>query len=165
MAKLLTVVSAAMLTMIPASAFAADDFIQGVYLKSQQLCGQAQAGKLQTLIAAGQMALSPRGFDTVQSDCAFLQVLKHPRKDKAWTVTAFCEAPDYASPDVFTIIERAPGKVDVASLAEGYSGPVEEESGDDGSAGGLNAPAADGSDLANSGISGAYVLCDGVTMP
>lgn len=42
-------------------ALAADDFIEGVYLQSEELCTQARKDTLQTLIDAGNIVLSVHG--------------------------------------------------------------------------------------------------------
>lgn len=162
---------------VPSVALAADDFIEGVYLKSTALCAEAKKNTLKPLIDAGQMALSTRGFDTAQSDCAFVQVLKHPRTPRAWVVTAYCQEPGFVSPDVFTLVERKPGQVDVASLAEGNNAGLGSEDGGDAGAeestpdaDGTTAPGPDANadpaaDFAYSGISGTYFHCDGVALP
>ncbi|TPK59536.1 hypothetical protein FJ546_20875 [Mesorhizobium sp. B2-4-19] len=43
-------------------ALAADDFIEGVYLQSEELCAQARNDTLQTLIDAGNVVLSVHGL-------------------------------------------------------------------------------------------------------
>jgi hypothetical protein len=42
-------------------ALAADDFMEGVYLQSEDLCAQARKDSLQNLIEAGNMVLSAHG--------------------------------------------------------------------------------------------------------
>lgn len=41
---------------------AAEDFIDGVYLQSEELCAQAKKGKLQDVIEAGNIVLSAHGL-------------------------------------------------------------------------------------------------------
>lgn len=43
-------------------ALAADEFIEGVYLQSEELCAQARKDTLQTLIDTGNIVLSKNGL-------------------------------------------------------------------------------------------------------
>lgn len=119
---------------------AADSFITGVYLESQKLCADARKDSLDKVVADGNMMLTEQGFETVEYNCAFIQVSAHPRQPKAWLVTAICEVPEHFSPDVFSIFERQAGQLEVASLEDGDDG--EED-----------------------GLSGTYHLCEGVKLP
>ena len=47
-------------------AAAAEDFIEGVYLQSKELCAQAKKDTLQTVIDAGNVVLSARGLESVE---------------------------------------------------------------------------------------------------
>jgi len=58
----------------PASA--AEDFIKGVYLQTQELCAQAKKDTLQTLIDAGNVILSADGLQSVEYNCEFVQITK-----------------------------------------------------------------------------------------
>lgn len=119
---------------------AAEDFIAGVYLQSQQLCEQARKDTLQTVIEASHLVLTERGFDAIEYNCAFLQVTRNPRMPAGWLVSAMCEEPGAASPDLFALVERAPGEIEVASLAEGGQGT-------------------------EGGVSGTWYRCEGVAPP
>ena len=61
----------------PASA--AEDFIKGVYLQTQELCAQAKKDTLQTLIDAGNVILSADGLQSVEYNCEFVQITKATR--------------------------------------------------------------------------------------
>lgn len=129
---------AAVLMVQSAAAFAGDDFIKGVYLESQKLCADARKDSLDKVIEASNLILTARGFDALEYNCAFVQVSEHPRQPSAWLVTAICEEPDHMSPELFAIIERQAGQLDVTAMTD-----------------------KDG----ENGLSGTYHLCEGVKLP
>ena len=122
---------------LPASA--AEEFITGVYLQSEQLCAEAKRDSLQTVLDAGNTALSSQGIESVEYNCEFLQVTRATRSP-AWLVQAICQEPGYLSPDVLTIVEMSPGQLELVSVK-----PVDPEAG--------------------GGNGGSYYLCDGVPLP
>lgn len=127
--------------LIPATvARAADSFITGVYLESAKICAEAKKSSLDKVVADGNMMLTERGFETVEYNCAFVQVSAHPRQPKAWLVTAICEEPEHFSPDIFSIVERQAGQLEVSSME-------------------------DGDDAEEDGLSGTYHLCEGLKSP
>jgi hypothetical protein len=136
----LTCAVAALLVLAPAAASAADNFISGNYLKSEEICADAKKNSLQKVLEDGNMVLSARGFDALEYNCAFVQVTNHRRQKKTWLATGICEEPGLMSPDVFSIIERQPGQLEVSSMRDNEGG--------------------DGD-----GLSGTYYRCDGVTLP
>ncbi|RUV49752.1 hypothetical protein EOB77_18205 [Mesorhizobium sp. M7A.F.Ca.MR.228.00.0.0] len=93
-------------------ALAADDFIEGVYLQSEELCKQAKKDTLQTLIDAGNIVLSAYGLQSVEYNCEFLQISK-ATASPSWAVTAICQEPGY-------LVSVRP--VDDESEASGNSG-------------------------------------------
>ncbi|TPK57013.1 MULTISPECIES: hypothetical protein [unclassified Mesorhizobium] len=121
-------------------AFAADDFIEGVYLKSEELCVQARKDTLQTLIDAGNIVLSAHGLQGVEYNCEFLQISKATRSP-SWAVTAICQEPGYVFPDVLSVTQMSPTQIDLVSVR-----PIEDES-------------------EASGNSGSYYLCEGMAPP
>ncbi|MBZ9854703.1 hypothetical protein LB566_12905 [Mesorhizobium sp. CA13] len=121
-------------------AFAADDFIEGVYLKSEELCAQARKDTLQTLIDAGNIVLSAHGLQGVEYNCEFLQISKATRSP-SWAVTAICQEPGYVFPDVLSVTQMSPTQIDLVSVR-----PIEDES-------------------EASGNSGSYYLCEGMALP
>ncbi|MBZ9981193.1 MULTISPECIES: hypothetical protein [unclassified Mesorhizobium] len=121
-------------------AFAADDFIEGVYLKSEELCAQAGKDTLQTLIDAGNIVLSAHGLQGVEYNCEFLQISKATRSP-SWAVTAICQEPGYVFPDVLSVTQMSPTEIDLVSVR-----PIEDES-------------------EASGNSGSYYLCEGMAPP
>ncbi|MBZ9700754.1 MULTISPECIES: hypothetical protein [unclassified Mesorhizobium] len=121
-------------------AFAADDFIEGVYLKSEELCAQARKDTLQTLIDAGNIVLSAHGLQGVEYNCEFLQISKATRSP-SWAVTAICQEPGYVFPDVLSVTQMSPTQIDLVSVR-----PIEDES-------------------EASGNSGSYYLCEGMAPP
>ncbi|WP_027161541.1 hypothetical protein [Mesorhizobium sp. WSM1293] len=121
-------------------AVAADDFIEGVYLQSEELCTQAKKDTLQTLIDAGNIVLSAHGLQSVEYNCEFLQVSK-ATASPSWAVTALCQEPGYVFPDVLSVTQMNEKQIDLVSVR-----PVNDES-------------------EASGNSGSYYLCEGVALP
>ncbi|SIT60043.1 conserved exported hypothetical protein [Mesorhizobium prunaredense] len=119
---------------------AAEDFIKGVYLQSEDLCAQAKKDTLETLIDAGNIVLSARGLQSVEYDCEFLQITK-ATLSPSWAVTAICQEPGHVFPDVLSVTQMSAKQIDLVSVR-----PAEDES-----EGGSN--------------SGSYFLCDGVALP
>lgn len=130
----------ALLAGICSTANAADKFIEGVYLQSEEFCAQAKADHLQTVIEAGNVILTADGIQSIEYDCEFVRIDKGTRSP-AWVVTALCQEPGYLFPDVFSIIQLSPTQLDLVSVR-----PVDPEGG--------------GSDNG-----GSYYLCDGVEAP
>ncbi|MBB6411124.1 hypothetical protein [Mesorhizobium sangaii] len=121
-------------------ALAADDFIEGVYLQSEDLCTQARKATLQTLIDAGNVVLSARGLQGVEYNCEFVQISK-AKASPSWAVTAICQEPGYVFPDVLSVTQMSPTQIDLVSVR----------------------PAGDESEA--SGNSGSYYRCEGVALP
>jgi hypothetical protein len=121
-------------------ALAADDFIEGVYLQSEELCAQAKKDTLQTLMDAGNIVLSAHGLQGVEYNCEFVQISKATRSP-SWAVTAICQEPGYVFPDVLSVTQMNPTQVDLVSVR-----PIDNES-------------------EASGNSGSYYLCEGVALP
>jgi hypothetical protein len=123
--------------LVPTVASAAEDFIKGVYLTSEDLCAQAQADSLQTVIEGGNLILTSNGIESIEYNCEFVQVTKASRSP-AWLVNAVCQEPGYLFPDV--IVQLNPTQIDLVSVT-----PADPETG--------------------GGNSGSYYLCDGVALP
>lgn len=121
-------------------ALAAEDFIEGVYLQSDDLCAQARKRTLQTVIEAGNVVLSAGGLESIEYNCEFLQITK-ANSAPSWVVTAICQEPGHVFPDVLSVTQMNAKQIDLVSVR-----PVDDESG-------------------QSGNSGSYFLCDGVALP
>ena len=121
-------------------ALAADDFIDGVYLQSEELCAQAKKDTLQTLIDAGNIVLSAHGLQGVEYNCEFVQISKATRSP-SWAVTAICQEPGYVFPDVLSVTRMSPTQLDLVSVR-----PIDDES-------------------EASGNSGSYYRCEGMVLP
>lgn len=121
-------------------ALAADDFIEGVYLQSEELCAQAKKDTLQTLIDAGNIVLSAHGLQGVEYNCEFVQISK-AKRSPSWAVTAICQEPGYVFPDVLSVTQMNARQIDLVSVR-----PIDDES-------------------EASGNSGSYYLCEGVALP
>lgn len=119
---------------------AAENFIEGVYLQSEELCAQAKKETLQKLIEAGNIVLSAHGLESIEYNCEFLQVTK-AALSPSWAVTAICQQPDYVFPDVLSVTQMNSKQIDLVSVR-----PADDES-------------------EQSGNSGSYFLCDGVALP
>jgi hypothetical protein len=131
--------AAAALSLLPSVASAADDFIKGVYLTSEDLCAQAKKDSLQSVIEAGNTVLTSDGIESIEYNCEFVQVTKATRAP-AWLVSAVCQEPGYLFPDVLSIVQLNATQIDLVSVT-----PVDPESG--------------------GGNGGSYYLCDGVAPP
>jgi len=126
--------------LVAVSPAAAEDFIEGVYLQSEELCAQAKKDTLQTLIEAGNIVLSAHGLQGVEYNCEFLQVTK-ATSSPSWAVTAICQEPGFVFPDVLSVTQMNAKQIDLVSVR-----PADDES-------------------EQSGNSGSYFLCDGVALP
>lgn len=138
MLKPVLLAAAAAVATSPA-ARAADDFIKGVYLQSEELCAQAKKESLQTVIEAGNVVLTASGLDSIEYNCEFLQVTKATRSP-AWLVNALCQEPGYLFPDVLSVLQLSPTQIDLVSVK-----PADPDAG--------------------GGNGGSYYLCEGVAMP
>jgi hypothetical protein len=138
MLKVMTVAAAA-LALMACAASAAEDFITGVYLQSNELCAKAKGSSLQAVIDDGNTLLTAKGLQSVEYDCEFLQVTKATRAP-AWLVNAVCQEPGYLFPDVLSILQMSPTQLDLVSVK-----PAEPDGG--------------------SSNSGSYYLCEGVKLP
>jgi hypothetical protein len=137
--QILARAAAAALYVLPSVALAADDFIKGVYLTSEDLCAQAKQDSLQTVIEGGNLLLTSRGIESIEYNCEFVQVTKATRAP-AWLVNAVCQQPGYLFPDVLSIVEMTPTQLDLVSVT-----PADAESG--------------------GGNGGSYYLCEDVEPP
>lgn len=124
----------------PSSAYAADDFIKGIYLQSEELCVQAKKDGIETVAEAGNMVLSASGLESVEYNCEFVQVTKAQRSP-AWAVTAICQEPGHLSPDLLSVTQMSPTQIELVSLT----------------------PASAEGEVGGNG--GSYVLCDGLSTP
>jgi hypothetical protein len=112
--------------------------IKGVYSRSQEQCAAAKQD-FQAFIENGETVLTPRGIEGIEYNCEFLDWKMATRSPGA-IVTALCEEPGYAYPQVFAVMPRGEGELEFTlSLAEGASGEP--------------------------GNAGMYYLCEGVSVP
>ena len=125
--------------LVPSAALAADPFIKGVYLGSEELCAKAKAEGLQTVIESGEILLTARGLESIEYNCEFVQIIRATRAP-AWAVTAICQEPGYLFPDVLSIVQLNDTQIDLVSVT-----PVDPEGG--------------------GGNGGSYYLCEGLAPP
>ncbi len=170
----------------PAVAQTAEEVVKGVYVGAKDLCDQAKSQSLQSVIEAGNTILTNSGLESIEFNCAFLQMLKNPRMPAGWVVTSMCEEPGYAYPEMFSLVERTPGELELAAMSEArgeYSLPSDD--GQDAPSGeeqpkaeALPAPPSppsapaqneeansDGSGEEAYGLSGVWYRCEGVAAP
>ena len=119
-------------------AAAADSFVTGIYMRSQDLCAAAKKGGIESVLEEGNVLLTERGFESYEYNCEFLTVTPATRAP-GWVVTALCQEPGYAFPDVLSVIKMNDTQIDIASVRT----TTEEDPGN----------------------SGSYFLCEGVEMP
>ena len=118
---------------------AADEFIKGIYLQTEELCAKAKKDGLEAVLDEGNLYLHAGGIDGVEFNCEFLDV-KKAKSAPGWVVTALCQEPGFAEPDILSVMQMSPTQIDLVSVK-----PVIPDQ-----------PA---------GNSGSYVLCEGVTAP
>ena len=123
---------------LPATAMS-QEFPVGVYTASPELCEAARTGGAQAIFEDGYTVLTAEGFLGIEYHCDFLQVLAGKRTP-GFVVTALCEEPGYAFPDVLAIMPRGEGELEVTSSLDAAGGEP-------------------------SGNSGTYHLCEGLTLP
>lgn len=129
----------AALSLMPSVASAADDFIKGLYLSSEELCAKAKKESLDSVLEAGNSFLTSNGIEGIEYHCEFVQVTK-ANAAPAWLVGAVCQEPGYVFPDVLTIVQLTPTELNLVSVK-----PADPKS--------------------VGGNGGSYFLCDGVTPP
>lgn len=103
------------------------------------MCGKARTGELQSLFEEGNVVMTARGIEEIEFNCEFLQTLKAERAP-GWVVTALCQEPGHAYPDVLSVLQMTPSQLEVTSV---------------------RIPQPDGMP----GNDAIYYLCDGVEMP
>ena len=120
-------------------ALAEGDFIEGIYLESEALGAEARKDSLQSVIDAGNTALSAHGLEGMEFNCEFFQVAK-ATTSPSWIVNALCAEPGHVFPDVLSVTQDCATEIELASVRTEVEGGIP-------------------------GNGGAYVLCDGVTAP
>lgn len=120
------------------SAATADEFLKGVHLRSTELCAEAKKNGIESVLEAGNVMLTERGFESYEYNCEFLTVTAAARAP-GWVVTALCQEPGYAFPDVLSVIKMNDTQIDIATVRA----TTEDDPGN----------------------SGSYFLCEGVAMP
>ena len=137
--RILVCTAAAAAILLPSAALAAEDFIKGVYLTSEELCTEAKADSLQSVIEAGNTILTARGIDSIEYNCEFVTVTQATRSP-AWLVNAVCLEPGYLFPDVLSVVQLNETQIDLVSVT-----PTDPEGG--------------------GGNGGSYYLCEGIAPP
>jgi hypothetical protein len=137
--RILALAAAAATLSAPSASSAADDFIKGVYLQTEELCTQARKETLQTVIEAGNVILTANGLEGIEYSCEFLQITK-ARLAPAWLVHAVCQEPGYLFPDVLSVTQLNATQLELVSVK-----PADPESG--------------------GGNGGSYFLCENVGAP
>lgn len=134
--------------LLPATAAQAQDaFIEGVYLATPELCEQARSEGLQTVIEQSAVILTTRGFEAIEHNCRFLDI-EVREGGGAWLAEALCEDPGSVFPELFALVEREPGRLEIASLTGRFQGGAAGEG-----------------EAATASEPFTYALCEGVEMP
>ena len=115
----------------------AEALIKGVYVTSQELCAKAKKDGIESVAEGGDLVLHDNKIESVEYHCDFLDV--KVAAETGLLVSAYCEEPGHAQPDLMTITQRGEGELEVTSVTDREDAP------------GTN--------------SGLYYLCEGVTMP
>lgn len=156
-----------------AAAQAQDEVVKGLYMGSKELCERAKKEGVGEVAQEGNIVLSNEGLETVEYNCAFLQFLKNPRMPAAWTVVSMCEEPDNAVPELFSVVERTAGELEIAALSEtavaeaaaaaetGEETPAQGETTQPEPETGSSPDSAD-TEEENTGVSGTYYRCEGL---
>lgn len=155
--------TASLLLAVVNVAQAQDEVIKGTYMASKDLCERAKKEGAGTVAQEGNIVLDNGGLETVEYNCAFLQFLKNPNMPAAWTVVSMCEEPDHAEAELFAVVERREGELDISSLSETTRNEAAAARSPETEGG-----AADNSEAGNTeeegggGISGTYHRCEGI---
>jgi len=126
---------------LPATVSAiAQELPDGVHLSPPELCEEARRNGIESVLEQGNLMLTRRGLEGYEYNCEFIDVRKAERS-AGWLVTALCEEPGHAFPDVIAIMPAGEGEIQLTSIVP---------AGEDGFGGG------------NSGL---YARCEGVSPP
>ncbi len=125
----------ALLAVTPALA---DSYPAGSYARSPELCQKAASEGVEAVAGEGELFLTERGLEGLESNCQFLRVDGRDNLP-GWVATALCEEPGFAFPDLFSLMPRGENVLEVTSLR-------------------------DGGTESEGGIGGLYHLCDGVNI-
>ncbi len=115
----------------------AQELPEGIYLSPPEQCEEARKNGIESVLEKGELMLSRRGLEGYEYNCEFIDVKKASRS-VGWLVTALCEEPGYAYPDVIAVMPYGEGELRLTSISSG------------------------GEDGANDGL---YGLCEGVSPP
>jgi len=138
----------AMVAALAGPASAQDAFIKGTY-STPEGCAALKANKVEE---GDFLFLTARGFEAIEFNCQFLQVL--PRNDLPGAlVVAFCEEPGLQYPALFTVMPLTDTTLQVGTIESGEPPDDEEEA--------TPAPAAGEAEADDDGLAGEYQLCPG----
>ena len=129
---------AAVIVTWPAAAIS-EEFPSGIYAATAELCAAGERGGLEAIFEEDAVILTADGFIGMEYSCEFVQILAGKRTP-GFIVTALCEEPDMAHPELLAIMPRSEGELQVTSLTDEVA---EQPS--------IN--------------SGTYVRCEGLTLP
>lgn len=115
----------------------AASIIDGVYLTQADLCARAKTEGIEAIAEEGNLVLHAGKLESIEYHCDFVDVKKV--NDIALVITAWCEEPDYAFPDLISVTKRNDTTIELASVRDQPELP--------------------------SGNSGSWTKCEGVSMP
>lgn len=93
----------------------AQDLIKGVYARSLEQCAAAKQD-FQAFVETGDIILTKDGLEGIEFNCEFLDWKAASRSPGA-IVTALCEEPGYAYPQVFAIMQRGEDELELTLSA------------------------------------------------
>ncbi|MBK8456789.1 MAG: hypothetical protein IPL47_06505 [Phyllobacteriaceae bacterium] len=115
----------------------AASIIDGVYMTQEDLCARAKAEGVEAVAEEGNLVLHAGKLESIEYHCDFVDVIKV--NDIALVITAWCEEPDFAFPDLISVTKRNDTTIQLSSVRDQPELP--------------------------SGNSGTWVKCEGVSMP
>lgn len=124
------IILAAAIACLATAASADDEFVKGIWGPSEEFCAKAKSdGVAEAIGDSGSTILTSRGIEGIEYNCEFANI-KRVKLAPGWIVTAFCQEPGYAFPDVLTITEMTDTQVDIVSVKTAAG---DEPSGNNGS--------------------------------
>jgi hypothetical protein len=104
----------------------AETLFEGIYLKSPELCQRAKSEGLPAVAETGELVLTEKGLKGLEYNCQFVRFDARTGAPGG-VATALCEEPGFAQPELFSILPRGEGELEVVSLADSLRDPGEND--------------------------------------
>jgi hypothetical protein len=135
--KIMSLAAAAAI-LIPVQVSAQESPFQGVYVRSVEQCTAAKKDP-QAFQESGEIVMNAEGMWAIEYNCQFVDW--KPRKiGPGGVIIAICEEPGYATPEVYAVMPRGEGELELTV-------PISANQGEE------------------PGNYGMWYLCDGLKMP